>query len=151
MSAVHLLIVDHESRFSSTTRNEMEAEGIVTTTAVDVEDALQILEQMPVDVVILDIKMGDRDGIAVLQQIKRRYPMVEVILTAGQASVDSAVKGLKMGAFDYILRPCDVPLIAQKVREACVKKHTAEDQLRRDRIDRIIRHPMAVFDKWHKD
>ena len=150
MSTISLLIVDDDDRFLSTTRTVMEKQKIAAATAASGAEALRMLSEMMVDVVILDVKMPEMDGIEVLQQIKRQYPMVVVILLTGHASVDSAVTGLKMGAFDYIMKPCDVSLIVQKVRDAGNEKKEREDRVRRDRIDRIIRHPMAVFDRWNK-
>lgn len=88
MNAVRLLIVGDADRLLPTIRTEMEKQEITGVRAVSREHALQVLSQVPVDVVILDMKTAKMDDIAVLQEIKQRYPLVEVILLAGHASVE---------------------------------------------------------------
>ena len=144
---MHLLMVDDEERFLATTRTLLEKRGVDVFTAISGPDALHILGEHRVDVVILDVKMAGMDGITVLQKIKQKYPLVEVIMLTGHASVESAVDGLKMGAFDYVMKPADIPSLLQKAREACEKKQAMEEKIRRARVDRIISHPMAVFEK----
>lgn len=147
MSAMTLLLVDDEERFLSTSKILLEKRGITTITASSGQDALHILEERRIDVVILDVKMPGMDGVQVLREIKRRFPLIEVIMLTGHASVESAVEGLKLGAFDYVMKPCDVPDLVEKAREACDRKRTMEEKIRRVKVDQIISHPMAVFDK----
>ncbi len=150
MSAVCLLVFDNGDRCLSDTRIMMEKLGIATETVARGPDALHILAQRPVDVVVVDVETAEMETLALLQQIKQLHPLVEVILLSGDASAGPAVAGLKTGAFDYLLKPCDASLIAQKAQEAFDQKRCNEDRLRRERIDRIMRHPMAVFEKNHK-
>lgn len=151
MSNVRLLIVDDEERFLKTTKTLMEKRGISTKTAASGEEALRIIDEVPIDVVILDVKMPGMDGDEVLRRIKQTYPLIEVIMLTGHGSVDSAVVGLKMGAFDYVLKPCDIPEMLEKVENAYTKKKAMEDKIRRVQVDRMISHPMAVFDKNGED
>ena len=151
MSNVQLLIVDDEERFLKTTKALMEKRGIATKTAASGVEALRIIDEAPVDVVILDVKMPGMDGEVTLKRIKQTYPLIEVIMLTGHGSVDSAVVGLKMGAFDYVLKPCDIPEILEKVENAYVKKQAMENKIRRVQVDRMISHPMAVFDKNGED
>ena len=151
MNSTHLLLVDDEERFLSTTKILMEKRGIKTKTAASGPEALQILDEAPVDVVVLDVKMPGMDGVETLKRIKRDYPLVEVIMLTGHASVDSAVDGMKLGAFDYVMKPCDIPDILEKIQKAHDKKQTMEEKIRKVKIDRIISHPMAVFEKNDED
>lgn len=151
MSNVQLLIVDDEERFLKTTKTLMEKRGIATKTAASGVEALRIIDEAPVDVVILDVKMPGMDGETTLKRIKQIYPLIEVIMLTGHGSVDSAVVGLKMGAFDYVLKPCDIPEILEKVEKAYTKKQAMENKIRKVQVDRMISHPMAVFDKNGED
>ena len=97
--------------------------------------------------IILDVKMPGLDGVQVLRKIKQKYPLIEVIMLTGHASVESAVQGLKLGAFDYLVKPATVEEIMAKVQEAADKKRAKEEQIRNVKIERMISHPMAIFEK----
>ena len=147
MTAMTLLLVDDEERFLSTSKILLEKRGINTLTATNGLDALNVLDERRVDVVILDVKMPGMDGVQALREVKRRHPLIEVIMLTGHASVESAVEGLKLGAFDYVMKPCDVPDLVEKARQACERKRAMEEKIQRARVEQIISHPMAVFDK----
>lgn len=147
MRSLNLLLVDDEERFLSTTKILLEKRGVHTLTASSGEEALKALGDNRVDVVILDVKMPGMDGVDALREIKRRYPLIEVIMLTGHASVESAVDGLKLGAFDYVMKPCEISDMLDKAKEAFDKKLAAEEKINKAKIDRIISHPMAVFEK----
>ena len=146
MKSIHLLIVDDEERFLSTTSRLLEKRGMNVITCTNGFDAFDILKTHRIDVVLLDIKMPGIDGIDALKRIKRENPDVEVVLLTGHASVQSAVEGLKLGAFDYLTKPSTVAEISAKVSEAFEKKKINEGRAHKVKLDRIISHPMAVFD-----
>ncbi len=146
MSHVKLLLVDDEERFLATTRillEKREVEQIQT--ATNGADALKILRKERIDVVVLDVKMPGMDGVEVLRRIKQDHPLVEVIMLTGHASVESAVEGLKLGAFDYVMKPIDIPDLLEKIEEAYGRKTSHDEKIRAAKVDEIIRHPMAVF------
>lgn len=147
MSRMRLLLVDDEERFLTTTRILLEKRGVETATATNGPDALKILDERPMDVVILDVKMPGMDGVEVLRRIKQKHALLEVIMLTGHASVDSAVEGLKLGAFDYVMKPIDIPDLLAKAEDAFSKKQSMEDKIRKAKVDKIISHPMAVFGK----
>ena len=147
MATIQLLLVDDEERFLHTTKILLEKRGVVTFTATNGADALKAMDAHRIDVVILDVKMPGIDGVEVLRKTKQKYPLVEVIMLTSHASVESAVEGLKLGAFDYVKKPCDISDLITKVNEAYDKKHAMEEKIRKVQIDKIIRHPMAVFEK----
>ena len=147
MATAQLLLVDDEERFINTTKILLEKKGISTFTALNGLDAMKILDEHRIDVVILDVKMPGLDGVEVLRRIKQNHPLVEVIMLTGHASVESAVDGLKLGAFDYLMKPCDISSLLAKVNEAHAKKQAMEEKIRKAKIEKIIEHPMAVFDK----
>ena len=147
MSRVKLLLVDDEERFLSTTRILLEKRDVEVETATNGFDALKIMDEKNIDLVILDVKMPGMDGVETLRKMKRRFPIVEVIMLTGHASVESAVEGLKLGAFDYVMKPCDIPAMMTEIEEAGEKKFATEEKIRKAKIDNIISHPMAVYEK----
>jgi len=151
MSKMRLLLVDDEERFLATTRILLEKRGVETLTATNGSDALALLDEKPIDVVILDVKMPGMDGVEVLRRIKQKHPLVEVIMLTGHGSVESAVEGLKLGAFDYVMKPTDIPDLLAKAEEAHAKKQSMEEKIRRAKVEKIISHPMAVFGKDKED
>ena len=151
MMNIHLIIVDHEERFLSTAKTLMEKEGIYTKTASSGAEALRMLSENPIDVVILNVEMPGMGGMEILFKIKQRQPLVEVIMMADHASVASAIEGLKNGAFDYIIKPCNIQAVLGKIEEARKKKMFAEEKIHKSKVDRIISHPMALFDNGSED
>ncbi|OPX36177.1 MAG: two-component system response regulator [Desulfobacteraceae bacterium 4484_190.3] len=130
MKEMKMMLVDDEERFLSTTKKLLERKGIDVLTATSGPEALEILREHNVHVVILDVKMPGMDGIATLKQIKRQYPMVEVIMLTGHATAESAVEGLKSGAADYLMKPTDIDELLQKAREAYEKRQRLEEKIR---------------------
>ncbi len=147
MTAIQLLIVDDEERFLTTTKILLEKRGITVYIATNGKNALEALGSHRVDVAILDVKMPGMDGVELLRKIKQSSPLIEVIMLTGHASVESAVEGLKLGAFDYVMKPCDIAVLLEKVQQAHSRKQSAEEKIRQAKVDSIIRHPLAVFDK----
>jgi DNA-binding NtrC family response regulator len=146
MDNIQLLLVDDEERFLETTKRLLEKRGVEALTATNALDALTILDAQRVDVVVLDVKMPGLDGVEVLRKIKQEQPLVEVIMLTGHASVKSAVEGLKLGAFDYLMKPCDISALLEKVNQAYAKKQAMEEKIRQAKIEKIISHPLAVFE-----
>jgi DNA-binding NtrC family response regulator len=76
----------------------------------------------PVDVIVLDVRMPGMDGIQTLREIKKRYPLVEVIMLTGHASLEVAIEGMELGAFDYLMKPVDIDELLYKIQDAYKKK-----------------------------
>jgi CheY-like chemotaxis protein len=111
-------MVDDEQRFRDTTQKILSKKGFETILAESGEDALEKIVQNP-DVVILDIKMPGMDGHETLAQIKKSHPDLPVIMLTGHGAKPSARQALVEGAFDYLTKPCDIELLAEKIKEAC--------------------------------
>ena len=133
--ATRLLKVDDEERFLKTTKALMEKRQCVVATAPGGIEALDLLARQEVDVVILDVKMPGMDGVEVLGRIKKKYPLVEVIMLTGHSTTESAVEGMELGAFDYLLKPCDIDILHGKVLEARDKKLTRQERISRDKAN----------------
>jgi CheY-like chemotaxis protein len=118
---IKILMVDDEKRFRDTTQKILSKKGFATILAESGEDALEKIGQNP-DIVILDIKMPGMDGHETLAQIKKIHPDLPVIMLTGHGDKPSARQALVEGAFDYLSKPCDIDLLAEKIKEACRPK-----------------------------
>ena len=125
-----ILLVDDEQAFVATTSKRLARRGLSILTANSGQDALEILaSHKSVDVVILDVKMPDMDGIETLRRIKADFPLVEVIMLTGQGTIDNAIEGLKLGATDYLMKPCDWDDLLSKIGSAKDKKAKHEEKI----------------------
>jgi len=138
MSIANVLLVDDEVSFIETFSERLVMRNLEISKAFSGEEALQVLEaNKTIEAVILDVKMPGMDGIETLAEIKKRYPLVEVIMLSGNADVESAIEGMKQGAFDYLMKPCDMDQMIAKVTEAAAKKRRHEEKIIQARIKEI--------------
>jgi len=130
MLETKLLLVDDEEAFVAAMDKRLTMRNMKITVAYTGEEGLQKLGDDPdIDVVLLDVKMPGVDGIATLREIKNKHPMTEVIMLTGHATVESAIEGMKLGAFDYLMKPCDMDELVAKVEEAKNKKRTHQEKI----------------------
>ncbi|MGA8281760.1 MAG: response regulator, partial [Desulfobacterales bacterium] len=115
---MRIMVVDDEERFLASTKKLLEKKGYTVETAAGGAEALDKLIMVQPHVIILDVKMPGMDGIETLKEIKARFPLIEVIMLTGHGTVESAVTGLKSGAFDYLIKPIDVDDLLGKAEEA---------------------------------
>jgi two-component system nitrogen regulation response regulator NtrX len=103
-----ILIVDDEEPLRAVLGAELESEGYLVETAADGDEAIELVQSKPVDLVLLDIKMPRVDGFEVLRFIKQRYPRIKVIMLTGYADLSSAIDSKRWGAEDFISKPYDL-------------------------------------------
>lgn len=138
MSLANVLLVDDEVPFVETMTKRLEKRGLTVTAAFSGTEALKTLEEdASIEVVILDVKMPQMDGIEALKRIKAEYPLVEVIMLTGHATVETGIEGMKLGAFDYLMKPCEMDVLLAKVKEAASKKRAHEEKIIEARMKEI--------------
>jgi DNA-binding NtrC family response regulator len=138
MNNTKLLLVDDEKAFLETITKRLEKRELKVSSVYSGKDALaKLASDKTIDVIILDVKMPDMDGIQTLVEIKKKYPLVEVIMLTGHATVETAIDGMKLGAFDYLMKPCDIDVLVAKVSEASAKKRKHEEKITEARIREI--------------
>jgi DNA-binding NtrC family response regulator len=138
MSIANVLLVDDEVEFVETFGERLTMRNLEISKAFSGKEALKVLEKnQTVEVVILDVKMPEMDGIETLTEIKKQYPLVEVIMLSGHSTVESAIDGMKKGAFDYLMKPCDMDQIIAKVSEAVAQKRQHEEKIIQARLKEI--------------
>ncbi|MBL7225223.1 MAG: response regulator [Desulfobacteraceae bacterium] len=141
MDYFSVLVVDDEEDFVETIVNGLKKRTIDAVGVLSSEEALELLGKREFDVVILDIKMpGGMDGIETLKEIKKVQPLAEVILLTGHASVESSIEGMKLGAFDYVLKPIRLEELFPKVAQAFEKKDVHNQKIRSAKIKQSLRY-----------
>ena len=143
MTITKILLVDDEKPFVETLMKRLKKRDIEIVAAFNGQEALDCLsEDGGIEVVILDIKMPVMDGMTALKEIKNRHPLVEVIMLTGHATVETGIEGMKEGAFDYLMKPCDVEQLIAKVQEAATRKRKHEQKIMEARVQAItLRRP----------
>jgi DNA-binding NtrC family response regulator len=132
-----VLVVDDEADFVTTLVNRLRKRNLEVSGVASGEKALGLLDKEPFDVVILDVKMPGMDGVDVLREMKRKWPLVEVIMLTGHASIESGIEGMKLGAFDYIIKPMDIDDLVDKMRKAFEKKSNHQEKIRQAKIKEL--------------
>ncbi|MCF8068199.1 MAG: response regulator [Desulfobacterales bacterium] len=136
---IKVLVVDDEKDFVEMLCLRLKETGEQTSFAYDGETCLDILAKSDIDVVILDIRMPGMDGIETLQKIKHDFPLVEVIMLTGHGTTETAVEGMKLGAYDYLLKPANFSELQIKLNGARNRKDEQEERIRRARTKLLLR------------
>jgi len=118
---IRLLLVDDEKGYVQVLGKRMAKRAILVTPAYSGSEAIQILRKQDFDAAVLDLKMEDMDGIEVLKIFKVMTPRMPVIMLTGHGSEASAREGIQHGAADYLIKPCELDELVDKIRTACKK------------------------------
>jgi DNA-binding NtrC family response regulator len=138
MAIANVLLVDDEVPFVEAMSRRLKKREVDIAAAFSGSEALDLLEEdSRIEVVILDVKMPGMDGIETLAEIRKRFPLVEVIMLTGHATVETGIEGMKLGAFDYLMKPCDMDALILKVKEAARKKRKQEEKIVEARMKEI--------------
>lgn len=135
---VKVLLVDDEQEFVDTLGERLETRGFDVSKAGSGDEALERLSAKKIDVVILDVLMPGKDGIQTLREIKQLNPLIEVIMLSGHATIETAIDGLKLGAYDYLMKPSEAVDLIAKILRAYARKSEQEERIRRAEIDKIV-------------
>jgi DNA-binding NtrC family response regulator len=141
MKQFNVLIVDDEEEFRELTIKRLGKKGLIVEGAESGQKALEILKAGRTDVVVLDVKMPGMDGIETLRHIRNLQPLVEVLLLTGHASVDSGIEGMKLGAFDYLMKPIELEPLLEKLNDAYEKKRLQEEKIEQAMIKKHMAMP----------
>lgn len=130
MPSAKILLIDDEEAFLSVIKRRLEKRGFLTLEALSGPEGIQVLQDnLDVDVVILDVKMPGMDGIQALKEIKRQFPLLEVIMLTAHGTMESAVEGMNLGAFDYLMKPYEMPDMSDKIERATKKKREFQQKI----------------------
>ena len=139
MNTPLVMLVDDEVSFVETMTKRLKKRDLEVITAFSGKEALETLaEHHNVDVVILDVKMPGMDGIETLKKMKVAHPLIEVVMLTAHATVESAIEGMRFGAFDYLMKPCAMEELMGKVHEATRKKRNQDEKIQDAHIKEIL-------------
>lgn len=137
---IKVLIVDDEKDFTELLSERLEARGFKTRMAFDGTEAISRLKEESADVVLLDVLMPGKSGVEILKEIKNSWPITEVIMLTGHGTVETAIEGMKLGAYDFLLKPTGTEDLSQKIKNAYQRKSDHEERIRQAEINKIIEH-----------
>ncbi|EGB16232.1 response regulator receiver protein [Pseudodesulfovibrio mercurii] len=129
MADIKALLVDDEESFRNTLCKRLTRRGMTVEQAGSGEEALERLKTFQPDVILLDVKMPGMDGLTALHKIKEINPLVEVVMLTGHASMEIAIRGMELGAFDYLMKPVEFEELLYKLEDASERKRHHEDRI----------------------
>jgi DNA-binding NtrC family response regulator len=121
---IKVLIADDEVEFGSTLATRLQLRSFDTSMVTSGGEALEAIEKEPPDVLLLDLKMPDIDGLEVLASLKQSHPDIRVIILTGHGSFEAGQEGMKLGAYDYVMKPVDLDRLIEKIKDAFLEKKT---------------------------
>ncbi len=142
-----VLIVDDEEKFSQPLAERMSLRDYFVTTSQTGEDAINQIKKFNFDVVVLDVLMPGMDGLETLREIKKIKPLTETIMLTGHATVEAAIEGMKLGATDFLMKPCETEALVAKIQKAHDRKAEQEERIREAKTKDIIASPRSVLKK----
>jgi DNA-binding NtrC family response regulator len=142
---IRVLLVDDEEEFVHALSERLVLRDYDMTASLSGDDALEKIKQYNYDVVILDVAMPGIDGIEALREIKKSKPLTEVIMLTGHGTVKTAIEGMKLGAFDFLMKPCNTEDLDTKIKKAFARKAEHEERIRAAKVSDIISSPRSVL------
>ena len=134
-----VLLVDDELDFLEAMSERMTARGMEVTTASSAKEAIEIIEKISFDAIILDFQMPEMDGMQALQTIKAKRPESQIILLTGYATLEKGVEAMKIGATDFIEKPADLESLSDKIKKAKTERMLIADKQQADKVLAVIR------------
>ncbi|MEW6077864.1 MAG: response regulator [Thermodesulfobacteriota bacterium] len=135
----NIMLVDDEEDFLEMLSLRLRETGENVVTALSGRACLEMLGKQEIDVIVLDIKMPGMDGLETLREIKNRYPLTEVIMLTGHGTIQTAVEGMKRGAFDFLLKPADFEELTAKLNRARQRRQEQLERIRKAETSALLR------------
>lgn len=144
---IRILLVDDEKEFVELVAERLANRDFDVTCVHSGEEAVAKVKEFNFDVAVVDMLMPGLNGIETLREIKRLKPLIEVILLTGHAAVDTAIEGMKQGAYDYLTKPCEITDLVVKLGKAYERKTEHDERIRAAKVKELIASPMSVLKK----
>jgi DNA-binding NtrC family response regulator len=141
-----LLLVDDEKEFVQALSERLALRDYDVAISLSGDEALEKIMRYNYDVVILDVAMPGVSGIDALREIKKMKPLTEVIMLTGHGTVEAAIEGMRLGAFDFLIKPCNTEDLDTKIKNAQTRKAEHEDRIRAAKVSDIISSPRSVLE-----
>jgi two-component system, response regulator RegA len=151
MVGAKILLVDDETVFTTNMTKLLNSRGYDATAVNSGQKAIEALADDVFDVIVLDLKMPGMDGIATLQEIQKLDIFTETLILTGHGSIDTALEALKLGAYDYLTKPCEIDELVVKIEGAWGQKDDAEKKDIQEKIHKVVESPRSAFDLFQKN
>ncbi len=146
MKLARVLLVDDEVVFTNNMSKLLNNRGYRVTPVNSGAEAIRMLEDKDFDVVVLDLKMPGMDGLTTLREIKKLGIFTQTLILTGHGAIDSALEATRLGAYDYLTKPCEVDELVAKIEGAFVKKDDQEKADLQDKIQKAVESPQAILE-----
>ncbi len=150
MKGSRILLVDDEVVFTTNMSKLLTNRGYKVTAVNSGDSAIRELEEKDFDVVVLDLKMPGMDGITTLKEIKKLDLFVETLILTGHGSIDTAMEAIKMGAYDYLTKPCEIDELVTIIEGAWEKKDGEKQKDMQEKIQKVVESPKSAFSLFGK-
>lgn len=148
MIGSRILLVDDEFVFTTNMSKLLENRGYRVTAVNSGDNAIKCLEEKDFDVVVLDLKMPGMDGITTLKEIKKLGLFTETLILTGHGAIDTALEAVKLGAYDYLTKPCEIDDLVAKIEGAWERKDEEEKKDIQEKIQKVVESPRSVFNEF---
>ncbi len=125
---IRVLLVDDEKDFVESLSGRLEVRDFTVATVLSGDEAIKKLEKSKFDIIVMDVLMPGRSGIETYREIKATYPAIGVIMLTGHAELDTAIGGMEMGVFDYLIKPINIEELVEKIEMAYRHKIVSEER-----------------------
>ena len=142
---LRILLVDDEESFVDTLAERLRNRDFNVTTALNGEEALGKIKEYNFDVAVIDVLMPGISGIETLKEMKKLKPLTEAIMLTGNATIETGIEGMKLGAYDYLMKPCEIDVLTDKIKSAYERKAEHEERIRTAFAERLRTSPMSVL------
>ena len=151
MKGAKILLVDDEVVFTENMSKLLNNRGYRVKAVNSGDSAIRLLDEEEFDVIVLDLKMPGMDGITTLKEIKKLGLFTETLVLTGHGSIETALEATKLGAYDYLSKPCEINELVEKIEGAWIKKDDAQKEDIQEKIQKVVESPSSVFDVFPKD
>jgi DNA-binding NtrC family response regulator len=127
MDKIRLLLVDDEIDFLAPMVKRLKRRGYEVQTSTNGPEAIDLVRENTIDLVVLDVQMPGMNGIETLSELKRIDPSIGVVMLTGHANIEAAVAGMELGAFDYLMKPMNFDELVYKLQDVYRDKQLRED------------------------
>lgn len=136
---ISVLLVDDEQDFIESLAERLQLRDFDVSSATSGDEAISLINKNDYDVIILDVQMPGKDGVETLREIKKLKPLSQVIMLTGHATVQSAVNGMKMGAYDYLMKPTGTENLVEMIDKAYKLVDEQKNRIHQAEVDNILK------------
>lgn len=151
MIGAKILLVDDEVVFTGNMAKLLTSRDYRVTAVNSGDAAIKALEEENFDVVVLDLKMPGMDGITTLEEIKKLGLFTETLILTGHGAIDTALEAIKLGAYDYMTKPCEIDELVEKIEGAWSQKDDLQKKDMQDKIYKVVESPRSAFNVFSRD